>query len=147
MEQLAPIGPVYQAGTLSGNPLATAAGLAVLERLAPDRFDDLSNRVGRLADGLREAVSSAGLPVQVPVERTLFAVFFSGEAVTDYEGAKRAASNGLYAPFFHAMLDRGVALAPSAYEVGFCSLAHTDEDVERTVEAAAEAANEVAARS
>ena len=145
MEQLAPLGPVYQAGTLSGNPLATAAGLAVLDRLAPERFDELAARVGRLAAGLREAISSGGLAVQVPQLRTLFAVFFSAEPVLDYDGAKAAASNGLYAKFFHAMLDRGVALAPSAYEVAFCSLAHTDEDIDRTLQAAAEAAKEVAA--
>ena len=145
MEQLAPLGPVYQAGTLSGNPLATAAGLAVLDRLAPERFDDLARRVGRLAAGLREAISSAGLAVQVPQLRSLFAVFFSAEPVLDYEGAKAAAANGLYAAFFHAMLDRGVALAPSAYEVGFCSLAHSDEDIDRTLQAAAEAAEEVVA--
>jgi glutamate-1-semialdehyde 2,1-aminomutase len=145
MEQLAPLGPVYQAGTLSGNPLATAAGLAVLECLTEERYDLLSDRVARLATGLEEAITSAGLPVQVPVCRTLFGIFFSDEAVTDYDGAKRAASNGLYAPFFHAMLARGVALAPSAYEVAFCSMAHGDADLDRTVEAAAEAAREVAA--
>jgi glutamate-1-semialdehyde 2,1-aminomutase len=145
MEQLAPLGPVYQAGTLSGNPLATAAGLAVLEHLQADRYEALAERVGRLAGGLEKAISSAGLPVQVPVYRTLFGIFFDDEPVSDYDGAKRAAASGLYAPFFHAMLARGVALAPSAYEVGFCSMAHTDADVERTVEAAAEAALEVAA--
>lgn len=146
MEQLAPLGPVYQAGTLSGNPLATAAGLAVLERLAPERFDELTARVAVLSGGLAEAISSAELPVQVPVARTLFSLFFAAEPVADYEGARRAASNGLYAKFFHAMLDRGVALAPSAYEVGFCSFAHSDADVERTVTAATEAAREVAQR-
>jgi glutamate-1-semialdehyde 2,1-aminomutase len=145
MEQLAPLGPVYQAGTLSGNPLATAAGLAVLERLPADRYEALAERVGRLAGGLEKAISSAGLPVQVPVYRTLFGIFFDTEPVSDYDGAKRAAASGLYASFFHAMLARGVALAPSAYEVGFCSMAHTDADVERTVEAAGEAAMEVAA--
>jgi glutamate-1-semialdehyde 2,1-aminomutase len=144
MEQLAPLGPVYQAGTLSGNPLATAAGLAVLERLPAERFEVLADRVGRLAAGLEEAICSAGLPAQVPVCRTLFGIFFADEPVTDYDGAKRAASNGLYAPFFHGMLARGVALAPSAYEVGFCSMAHSDADIDRTVEAAADAAREVA---
>jgi glutamate-1-semialdehyde 2,1-aminomutase len=145
MGQLAPLGSVYQAGTLSGNPLATAAGLAVLERLDADHFDALAGRVERLAAGLGEAISGAGLPIQVPVARTLFGVFFATEPVVDYEGAKAAASNGLYARFFHAMLARGVALAPSAYEVGFCSLAHTDADIDRTLSAAAEAAKEVAA--
>jgi glutamate-1-semialdehyde 2,1-aminomutase len=146
MAELAPLGPVYQAGTLSGNPLATAAGLAVLERLSEERFSDLAGRVSRLAGGLREAIASAGLPVQVPVYRTLFAIFFADSLVSDYDGAKAANAGGLYAPFFHAMLDRGVALAPSGYEVGFCSMAHTDGDVERTVEAAGEAAREVAGR-
>jgi glutamate-1-semialdehyde 2,1-aminomutase len=145
MEQLAPLGPVYQAGTLSGNPLATAAGLAVLEHLQADRYEALAERVGRLAGGLEKAISSAGLPVQVPVYRTLFGIFFDDEPVSDYDGAKRAAASGLYAPFFHAMLARGVALAPSAYEVGFCSMAHSDADIDRTIEAAADAAREVAA--
>jgi glutamate-1-semialdehyde 2,1-aminomutase len=144
MELLAPLGPVYQAGTLSGNPLATAAGLAVLERLGDGAFDELARSVGRLAGGLKEAISSAGLPVQVPVSRSLFAVFFHEDPVVDYEGAKAAASNNLYPAFFHAMLDRGVALAPSAYEVGFCSLAHSEADIDRTVEAAAEAAVAIA---
>lgn len=145
MEHLAPLGPVYQAGTLSGNPLATAAGLAVLELLPPEVFDDLAGRVGRLASGLADAISSAGLPVQVPACRTLFAIFFTEEPVNDYDGAKAANSNGLYAKFFHAMLDRGVALAPSGYEVGFCSLAHTDADIEVTIAAAGAAAEAVAA--
>jgi len=95
MGQLAPLGPVYQAGTLSGNPLATAAGLAVLERLSPERFDDLAGRVGRLASGLQEAIASAGLPVQVPVYRTLLAVFFTDNPVTDYDGAKAAAIDAM----------------------------------------------------
>jgi glutamate-1-semialdehyde 2,1-aminomutase len=145
MEQLAPLGPVYQAGTLSGNPLATAAGLAVLERLPPEHFADLAERVGRLAAGLVDVISSAGLPIQVPVCQTLFGISFGDEQASDYDGAQRAASTGLYAPFFHAMLARGVALAPSAYEVGFCSMAHSDADIDRTIEAAADAAREVAA--
>jgi glutamate-1-semialdehyde 2,1-aminomutase len=145
MSHLAPLGPVYQAGTLSGNPLATAAGLAVLERLDQAAFDELAKRVARLAQGFGQAISAAGLPVQVPVHRTLLSIFFHDEPVLDYEGAKAAASNGIYAKFFHAMLDRGVALAPSAYEVGFCSLAHSDADIDRTIEVAAQAAAEVAA--
>jgi glutamate-1-semialdehyde 2,1-aminomutase len=147
MEQLAPLGPVYQAGTLSGNPLATAAGLAVLEHLPAESFEALAGRVRQLAAGLEEAISSAGLPIHVPVCGTLFGIFFDDEPVSDYDGAKRAAAGELYGPFFHAMLARGVALAPSAYEVGFCSMAHSEADVERTVEAAGEAAGEVAARA
>ena len=146
MEHLAPVGAVYQAGTLSGNPLATAAGLAVLDRLDEDRYEELADRVARLGRGLAEVIGSAGLPVQVPVSRTLFAVFFTDEPVTDYEGAKAAAAGDLYPAFFLAMAARGVALAPSAYEVGFVSMAHDEVDVERTIHLAAEAALEVASR-
>ncbi len=145
MSQLAPEGPVYQAGTLSGNPLATAAGLAVLERLPDEAYGELESRVRRLAAGLEEVIGSAGLAVQVPVFGTLCSLFFTDDTVRDYDGARRAASSGLYAPFFRAMLARGIALAPSPYEVAFVSLAHSQADVDRTIEAAAGAALEVAA--
>jgi glutamate-1-semialdehyde 2,1-aminomutase len=145
MEHLAPVGSVYQAGTLSGNPLATAAGLAVLAQLDEGAYDSLAARVARLAQGLREAISSAGLEVQVPAFRTLLGIYFTDRPVENYDDAVRAASNGIYAPFFQAMLRRGVALAPSAYEVGFCSLAHSESDIDRTIETAAAAASEVAA--
>jgi glutamate-1-semialdehyde 2,1-aminomutase len=144
MSQLAPIGPVYQAGTLSGNPVATAAGLAVLELLPEEAYAQLAESVGRLAEGLAQAIGQSGLPVKVPVFGTLVSVFFSDEPVRDYQGAARAARSGLYAPFFRAMLARGVALAPSPYEIAFVSLAHSREDIDRTVEAAADAALEVA---
>ncbi|MGO9963390.1 MAG: glutamate-1-semialdehyde 2,1-aminomutase [Acidimicrobiales bacterium] len=144
MSQLAPLGPVYQAGTLSGNPVATAAGLAVLEHLGEEDYAKLTANVGRLADGLGRAIAQSGLAVQVPCFRTLLSVFFSEEPVQDYRGAARSAASGLYAPFFRAMLARGVALAPSPYEIAFTSLAHSAEDIDRTVEAAAEAALEVA---
>ena len=145
MSQLAPLGPVYQAGTLSGNPLATAAGLAVLDRLPEEAFEQLAATVRRLATGLAGAIGGAGLPVEVPVFGTLCSVFFSGEPVRDYKGAQRAASSNLYAPFFRAMLARGVALAPSPYEAVFVSLAHSEADIDRTVELAGDAAREVAA--
>ena len=145
MAQLAPLGPVYQAGTLSGNPLATAAGLRVLEHLDEDAYARLESNVSRLAGGLAEAIGQSGLPVQVPQFRTLLSIFFSGEPVLDYDGATRAAASGHYAPFFRAMLSRGIALAPSAYEVAFVSLAHSEDDIDRTIEAAAAAAREVAA--
>ena len=132
MSQLAPIGPVYQAGTLSGNPLATAAGLAVLERLDQGAYLELAESVGLLARGLAEAIGRSGLAVEVPVFGTLVSVFFSDEPVRDYNGAARAARRGLFAPFFRAMLARGVALAPSPYEIAFVSLAHSREDIERT---------------
>jgi len=147
MSQLAPLGPVYQAGTLSGNPVATAAGLAVLELLTEDAYAELAASVRRLAAGLSEAIGRSGLKVQVPVFRSLFSVFFSDGAVRDYKGATRAAKSGLYAAFFRAMLARGVALAPSPYEIAFMSLAHSPADIDRTIEAAASAALEVAGSS
>ena len=137
MEQLAPVGPVYQAGTLSGNPLATAAGLAVLSLMDRDAYSELAARVGRLAAGLSGAL---GRSVQVPVAGPLLGVFFSDTPVTDYDGAVRSAGTGLYPGIMHGLLERGVAIAPGAYEVMFPSLAHTEEDFERTVEAFAEAA-------
>jgi glutamate-1-semialdehyde 2,1-aminomutase len=145
MAQLAPLGPVYQAGTLSGNPLATAAGLRVLEHLDEGAYARLESKVSRLAGGLAEAIGQSGLPVEVPRFRTLLSIFFSGEPVLDHDGATRAAASGHYGPFFRAMLSRGVALAPSPYEVAFVSLAHSEDDIDRTIEAAAAAAREVAA--
>ena len=146
MSALAPLGRVYQAGTLSGNPLATAAGLAVLELLDEAAYESLGDKVARLASGLEEAVAAAGLPVQVPVFSTLTSLYFSGEPVADYDGAARAAESGLYAPFFRAMLEMGVALAPSPYEVIFCSLAHSEAEIDETIEKAAASAESVARR-
>lgn len=143
MDRLAPIGDVYQAGTLSGNPLATAAGLAALGALEPDCYVGLEDRVTRFGTALHEAINAAGVPVQVPRVGTLSGLFFSAHPVRDYEEAQ-AGDHQAYARFFHAMLDRGVFLAPSSYEVMFVSLAHTDEDLARTVELAAEAARETA---
>jgi glutamate-1-semialdehyde 2,1-aminomutase len=132
MEQLAPVGPVYQAGTLSGNPLATAAGLAVLALLDRASYRELSARVGRFAAGLEGALGGG---VQVPVAGPLVGVFFSDGPVLDYDGAQRSADTGRYPGLMHGLLDRGVAVAPGAYEVMFPSLAHTDADFEATVEA------------
>ncbi|MGZ4688781.1 MAG: glutamate-1-semialdehyde 2,1-aminomutase [Acidimicrobiia bacterium] len=142
MDHLAPLGNVYQAGTLSGNPLATAAGLAALEALVPDSYRVLEERVARFSDALRDAVAGTGLAVQVPRVGTLCGVSFSETPVRNYEDAK-AVDHQAYAHFFHAMLDRGVFLAPSGYEVMFVSLAHSDADLDRTVELATEAAQEV----
>ncbi|MGH9064022.1 MAG: glutamate-1-semialdehyde 2,1-aminomutase [Acidimicrobiales bacterium] len=144
MEVLAPVGPVYQAGTLSGNPLATAAGLAVLERLGPLAYSELATRVDGLASGLAAAAAQVGIPLQVPRVGPLLGLFFAAEPVVDYEGAQAAAANGRYAVFFRALLDRGVALAPGAYEIAFPGLAHGAGEVERTLEAAGEALGEVA---
>jgi glutamate-1-semialdehyde 2,1-aminomutase len=145
MNQLAPTGPVYQAGTLSGNPLATAAGLAALSLLGDEQYALLERRVTRLADGLATAIGDAGLPVEVPRVGTLCSLFFTNAPVRDFDGARGAAETGIYAKFFRAMLARGVALAPSPYEVVFTSLAHTDAEIDETVEIAHAAALDVAA--
>ena len=139
MEQLAPLGSVYQAGTLSGNPLATAAGLAVLERLDASAYTMLEGRAEELARLLPPVLAEAGAPVQMPRVGTMVGLFFSDTAVTNYDEARAAASNGIYARFFTAMLERGVALAPSPYEILFPSLAHTWDDIERTVDLASAA--------
>lgn len=136
MDELAPLGAVYQAGTLSGNPLATAAGLAALDGLASEVYAALEATVALLAGGLTEAFDAAGVPVQIPRVGTLAGLFFSSGPVTNYEEA-RAADHDRYARWFHGMLDAGVALAPSGYEVLFTSVAHTTADVDRTIEAAA----------
>ena len=146
---LAPLGPVYQAGTLSGNPLATAAGAKVLSLVTESDYDALAQRVARFASRVEEAVTSTGLHCVAPVQGPLMGLYLSKEpfdAPADFDGAKVLCDNGLYREFFHAMLRQGVALAPGAYEILFVSLAHSDEDLTSTVEAAARAA-EVALRS
>jgi glutamate-1-semialdehyde 2,1-aminomutase len=143
MAVLAPDGPVYQAGTLSGNPLATAAGLAVLELLDEGAYTRLSGRAAQLAAWMTEVVGDAGLAVQVPVVGPLMGLFFAPAPPTDYESAK-AADGARYARFFHEMLDRGVALPPSPFEALFPSLAHTKDELERTADLAAAAARAVA---
>ncbi len=147
MASLAPLGPVYQAGTLSGNPVATAAGLAVLAELGAQRYETLEATVSRLAAGLDEAFARAGVRAQVPRAATLLGIFFADAPVRNYDDARAAAANGRYAAFFQAMLTRGVALAPSPYEVAFTSLAHGDDEVELTLEAARDAALELAGRT
>jgi len=141
---LAPGGPVYQAGTLSGNPLATAAGLAVLEAVGPDEYAELAGRAGRLSLGLEAAIAGAGLEVQAPAVGPLVGLFFTSEPVADFADASAAVAGGHYPPFFAAMLERGVALAPGPYEVMFPGLAHSDTDIDAVVAAAGEAAAEVA---
>ncbi|MDI3339497.1 MAG: glutamate-1-semialdehyde 2,1-aminomutase [Sphaerobacter sp.] len=145
MEQLAPLGPIYQAGTLSGNPLAMAAGLATLEILRqPGTYARLEALGARLAEGLTQAAAAAGVPLTVNRVGSMLTGFFAEGPVTDYESATRA-DTARYARFHRAMLRRGVYLAPSQFEAAFVSLAHTDEDLERTAAAAAEAMREAAA--
>jgi len=145
MEELAPLGPVYQAGTLSGNPLATAAGLAVLHLLDDAAYRMLHGRAEHLARTLPGVIAEAGWEVQVPRVGPLVGIFFSPTPVTDYDGARASADTGRYARFFHAMLERGVALAPGPYEVMFPSLAHEYTDIDRTVDIASAAAHAAAA--
>ncbi len=158
LASLAPDGPVYQAGTLSGNPLATAAGLAVLSALDAPSYAALSERVGRfgavLAEALSAALTKAGtvdaagraLEAQVPVVGPLFGLFFvpvGGRPVGEYQGAVASASTGLYARLFRAMLDRGVALAPGPYEVAFPSMAHGEAELEHALDVASAAMADV----
>ena len=136
MERVAPAGDVYQAGTLSGNPLATAAGLATLRLLDEEAYTRLDRLTNLLAEGLRDAAD--GLAVQVCHTTGLLTVFFSEEPVRDYDDA-RACDTGRYAAFCRAMLERGVYLPPSQFEAWFPSLAHGEAHVERTLAAAREA--------
>lgn len=140
MEQLAPLGPVYQAGTLSGNPLATAAGLSALSLLDHGAYDLLAATANRLASGLEDAVLDAGLTARVPRVASLVGLYFGAELPTDYLAA-RATDEAAYALFFHALLSRGVALAPGAYEVMFPGLAHDDSVIDQILAIAAEAAS------
>jgi glutamate-1-semialdehyde 2,1-aminomutase len=143
LSALAPAGPVYQAGTLSGNPLATAAGAAVLELVSGEDLTDLATRVERFAEGMASAISASGLFALTPSVGPLMGLYLSREettAPTNFTQARSLCDNGLYGPFFHAMLAQGVALAPGAYEILFTSLAHSDDDLERTIACAGEAA-------
>ncbi len=143
METLSPIGKVFHAGTLAGNPLATAAGRAALGELTDDVYMELLARARQLSANLRDACSASGLPAQFPVVGTLVGMFFGdalgNSAPTNFEDAKTT-DEQLYAAFFHAMLREGVALAPGAYEALFVGLAHTDEVLDQIGEAATRAA-------
>ncbi len=146
MSVLAPDGPVYQAGTLSGNPLATAAGLAVLDCLDASAYAQLEGRAAQLGSWLTDVITEAGLPVQVPVAGPLMGLFFSEVQPTDYESAK-AADARQYAAFFHELLARGVAFPPSPFEALFPSLAHTKDELERTADLARPALEALRVRS
>jgi glutamate-1-semialdehyde 2,1-aminomutase len=144
LELLAPVGDTYQAGTLSGNPLATAAGLATLRALDAGAYRRLADATVRLATGLEQAGAEAGVPVQVPYACGLLTVFFGPGPVRDYDDA-RATDATAFARFFNEMLARGVYLPPSPFEAWFPSLAHGEDELERTVAAARESFEAVAA--
>ena len=139
MDWVAPQGPVYQAGTLSGNPLAVAAGIAMLKALKkPGIYQELERRSARLEAGLRKAALDAGCPVTVNRAGSMLTVFFTASAVTDYQSA-RASDTRRFGRFFRALLERGVYFAPSQFEACFVSAAHTVRDIDATVRAAGEA--------
>jgi glutamate-1-semialdehyde 2,1-aminomutase len=134
---------VYQAGTLSGNPVAMRAGLWALQRLAPRLYRDLARRGSMLAAGLAESARAAGVPLQVNAFGSLVTPFFTTGPVRDYDSALQA-DTAAYATFFRGMLARGIYPPPSQFEAWFLSSAHTDRDISRTIDAAAGAMREVA---
>ncbi len=139
MDQVAPLGPVYQAGTLAGNPLAMSAGIAALKQLTkPGLYDEIKQLAQRLVLGLRAELADAGIPGEVNAIGSLATVFFASEPVRNYNDAKRS-NTKRYARFFREMLDRGIFLAPSQFEAAFVSAAHTSQDIDRTLVAAREA--------
>jgi glutamate-1-semialdehyde 2,1-aminomutase len=143
MSQLAPLGPVYQAGTLSGNPVATACGLATLREISkPGYFDALAARTKSLVEGFTGAARQAGVPFVGDCEGGMFGFFFprtAGEGLPQNYGVVMSTDKERFNRFFHAMLERGVYLAPALYEAGFVSSAHSDADIAATVQAAAQA--------
>ena len=140
MDHVAPLGGVYQAGTLSGNPLATAAGLAALEHLTTEAYDHLTAIATRLQEGMQAAFDAAGVTAVLPRIGPLLGIFFTDTEPHDFDSAKAAADNGVYPRFFHGMLERGIALAPGAYEAIFPSLAHGDAEIDATIAACADVA-------
>jgi glutamate-1-semialdehyde 2,1-aminomutase len=136
MDCLAPLGPVYQAGTLSGNPLAMAAGIAALEELkATDAYDRLEKLGAQLETGMRDAAKAAGVPVQFQRIGSMFCAYFTSHPVHNLADAMKS-DRARFAKFFHGMLAEGIYLAPSQFEAGFLSVAHTPDDIAKTVAAA-----------
>ena len=143
MKMIAPEGPVYQAGTLSGNPVAVAAGIAALRALSkPGVYDSLDEKTALLVDGLRKAASAAGVEVIINSVGSMFTVFFASSPITDFQSAKTS-DTARYAKFFHALLERGVYFPPSQFETCFLSLAHTKSDISATIKTARAAFNAV----
>ena len=134
MDHIAPVGPVYQAGTLSGNPIAVAAGTVTLERLDKDTFSQIEARARRLEREMTEAAKASSIPLTINRVGTMMTLFFTEGAVTNYADAQKADSKR-FAKYFQGMLKRGVHLAPSAFEAAFVGLAHEDYDIEITIEA------------
>jgi glutamate-1-semialdehyde 2,1-aminomutase len=140
MHHLAPLGPVYQAGTLSGNPVAMAAGLATLNLIAADGFHEaLGNKAKKLVDGIVQAASSAGVAMTSNQVGGMFGLFFTSQDKVSRFSEVMACDAEQFKQFFHLMLDQGIYLAPSAFEAGFISSAHSDEDIDTTIAAASNA--------
>jgi glutamate-1-semialdehyde 2,1-aminomutase len=145
MSHIAPAGPVYQAGTLSGNPLSMTAGLVTLRRLRDASvYEQLETSSRKLCQGLADAAQEAGVTTVTNRVGSMWTSFFTSEPVIDWDSANKS-DRQLYGKFFHAMLDEGVYLAPSQFEAAFVSLAHTDEVIERTLEAAKKALPQISA--
>jgi len=142
MQTVAPAGPMYQAGTLSGNPLAMVAGLATLRKIGqPGVFDQIAGNTKRLSDGVRLSAQEANVPVQVAYQGTMFGVYFlkeQGQRIVSYTTARQYADPPKFAKFFWAMAERGVYLAPSQFEAGFLSLAHGEAEINETLAAVQE---------
>jgi glutamate-1-semialdehyde 2,1-aminomutase len=139
MRNIAPTGPIYQAGTLSGNPLAMKAGLLTLRRLKDESiYRNLEQRSARLCEGLAKAAADAGIKTTTNRVGSMWTTFFTDEPVTNWTTANKS-NRELYGKFFHAMLDEEVYLAPSQFEAGFVSSAHTEAIIEQTIEAARKA--------
>jgi glutamate-1-semialdehyde 2,1-aminomutase len=140
MEHIAPLGPIYQAGTLSGNPIAMTAGLATLDIISrPGFYEPLFKRTEQLCNGLREAAKSAGIAFTTNHAGTMFGGFFTQEPLVSNYDQVMACDGDRFNRFFHAMLEGGVYLAPASYEAGFMSSAHSDADIEQTIATAAAA--------
>ncbi len=138
MEKIAPLGPVYQAGTLSGNPVSMAAGLAMLNLIStPDFFTRLTARTKQLVDGLQAKAQTAGIPLAVNQVGGMFGLFFTDAPLVENFAQVTRCNVDRFRLFFHGMLEQGVYLAPSAYEAGFVSSAHGDKEIELTLQAAA----------
>ena len=144
MEHLAPLGPVYQAGTLSGNPVAMAAGLATLNRISQPGFHEaLADKTSRLLNGLTEAAHAEGVAFTTAQAGAMFGMFFTDQSRVSSFAEVMACDSDRFNRFFHAMLDQGIYLAPSAFEAGFVSAAHSDDDIDATIAAARKAFGKV----
>ena len=145
MNNVAPLGPIYQAGTLAGNPLAMRAGITTLRELAkPGLYDGIAANAKKLVRGVKNALAAAGIQVQLNSIGSLSTIFFTPEPVTNYTGAKRSDTK-FYARYFREMLNRGIFLAPSQFEAAFVSASHTPADIDRTITTSQEVLKSIAA--